>query len=432
MNSLGRERTEAHNPALTKGYRNSPEGVKRVLLLSALFPNRVQSLQGPFVAEPLRYLDQRYSVQVVAPSPWIPPLWMLPERWRRLRDVPSVEQWGSLTVYHPRFLAVPRKADYSLWGESYYRACRSLVKGMDFSLIHAHQIYPDGYAGLRLKEDTGKPLVVTLHGELEVLLHTYPHIIPKVRRVLEQADRVVTVAQYVAGMTAELGIQPDDRWSVIPNGYDPKLFYPRDRDHCRALLGLPSVKTAVYVGQFYAPKGLEHLMEAVAILRRQRQDFLVVLVGGGELEVALKEQARRLGIEPWVCFVGPKPREEVPLWMNAADVAVLPSVKEAFPTVLPEFMACGRPVVGSAVAGCSEIVSSERVGLLVPPADPEALAKGLAEGLAKEWDTEAIVEHARPYSFVSIARRLDALYDDVLSSDREGTASDGKGFAHSN
>ncbi len=206
MNSLGRERTGVHNPALAEGYRKSPEGAKRVLLLAALFPNRVQPLQGPFVAEPLRYLDQRYSVQVVAPALWVPPLWLLPERWRRLRDVPSVEQWGGLTVYHPHFFALPRTANYSLWGESYYRACRSLVKGMDFSLIHAHQIYPDGYAGLRLKEATGKPLVVTLHGELEVLLRVYPRIIPKVRRVLEQADQVVTVAQYVVGLTAEYSL----------------------------------------------------------------------------------------------------------------------------------------------------------------------------------------------------------------------------------
>ena len=88
---------------------------------------------------------------------------------------------------------------------------------------------------------------------------------------------------------------------------------------------------------------------------------------------------------------------EMPVWMNACDLFVLPSISESFGVVQVEAMACGKPVVATINGGSEEIVASADVGILVPPGDAGALADGIVTGLRHAWDPAAITSYAAGY-----------------------------------
>jgi glycosyltransferase involved in cell wall biosynthesis len=114
--------------------------------------------------------------------------------------------------------------------------------------------------------------------------------------------------------------------------------------------------------------------------------------------------------------VGKRPNTEIPLWMNACDLVVLPSLSEGFGVVLIEAMACGKPVVATRCGGPEEIVTPE-TGILVPPGDEIALAKALHDVLSDQqrFDPQEIRRRAVDnYAYGNIASRITAVYREVL------------------
>ena len=133
----------------------------------------------------------------------------------------------------------------------------------------------------------------------------------------------------------------------------------------------------VVVARLHPEKGHEYLFQAMARLKGQTdRRVLLLVVGTGPFDQAYREQVRTLGCEEQVRFTGF--RRDVPDLMAAADLVVLPSVAEAFGLVLTEALYLGTPVVATRVGGIPEIISDGIDGVLVPPANSEALAKTIA------------------------------------------------------
>jgi len=118
----------------------------------------------------------------------------------------------------------------------------------------------------------------------------------------------------------------------------------------------------------------------------------------------------RYGLEDYAILVGGRRHEEIPIWMNASDIFVLPSLKEGFPTVIPEAMACSKPIVATRVGGVPEAIYSDELGILIPPKDPESLAWAILEALYRKWDSNIILEHARRYSWSELAKQILLVY----------------------
>jgi len=123
---------------------------------------------------------------------------------------------------------------------------------------------------------------------------------------------------------------------------------------------------------------------------RLRESRLVVLGDGGGYEEC-RELAEELGIR--ASFMGARPHHEVATWLGACDVLALPSWNEGMPNVVLEALASGRPVVASRVGGIPEVIDSDSCGRLVPPRNPEALARALEGVLAQSHDPERISTH---------------------------------------
>lgn len=316
---------------------------------------------------------------------------------------------------------LPTDRDYKRLGERHYAHVKSLIKerGTKFDLIHAHFTWSAGYAGARLKEEYGIPFVVTGHGyDIYSLPFKDDEWRAKIEYVLNTADHIITVSQSNLACIQKLDVSTPV--TVIPNGFRSDLFYPRDSLECRKALNLPQDKKIILtVGNLEPVKGQRYLVEAVQRIIRERKNILCVIVGAGKVRTALERQIRSLGLEDYILLAGGKPHDEIPLWMNACDLFVLPSLSEGNPTVMFEALGCGKPFVGTKVGGVPEVIASDDYGLLVEPADPEDLAEKILVALDREWDREAILAYAERYTWENIVKEITTIYQGVLEHERD-------------
>jgi teichuronic acid biosynthesis glycosyltransferase TuaC len=111
---------------------------------------------------------------------------------------------------------------------------------------------------------------------------------------------------------------------------------------------------------------------------------------------------------------------DIPLWLNACDLFVLPSLEEGFGIAQIEALACGKPVIATKNSGSLEILTDPDVGVLCERADSADFAKGVLEGFDRSWDTEKIVQFAKKYRGENVATVIQAVYQEVICSDKTG------------
>jgi glycosyltransferase involved in cell wall biosynthesis len=248
--------------------------------------------------------------------------------------------------------------------------------------------YPDGFAAVVLAEMLGTPAVIKLHGSDMNVVARLPGPRRGLKWALPRAARVVAVSQPLREAAIALGALPH-LVDVVPNGIDRTRFRPEDRAAARRALGLPVQGMMVlYIGNIERHKGSLDLLRAFAGLTAWRKDVSLVMVGDGAAMGDCKRLAADLGIH--VSFVGARPHADMPRWMAASDVFVLPSWNEGTPNVVLEALACGRRVVATRVGGTPDVVTSETLGVLVPPGDPAALAVAIEGALTDDYDPAVV------------------------------------------
>lgn len=385
-----------------------------LLVISNSFPDKADKYVGNiFVKEQVRHFKNYFdNVYVVSPLAYGV------ESLRKTRH--EDYSFENVRVYFPRYFNVPffffsfREA----WVRLAYRAISDLIQreGLHFDLIHAHFTWPSGATAALLKKEFGTPLVLTEHSS-----GTFTAAIdkrdPVFIRAWAESDLIFRVRKKDIPSFWEVGIPPE-KVHYIPNGYDNAIFSGLNRDSCRKKLGLPRDKKIILnVGNLYDEvKGHRYLVEAMGKVAAKRSDVLCIIVGSGKLKDRIETQIREAGLEAHVKLVGGKVHAEIPAWMAACDVFVLPSLNEGNPTVLFECLGCGRPFVGSGVGGIPEIITSEEYGLLGEPGNPEILAKMILESLEKEWDSERIKKYGEKFRWDCLVKKMYALYPKIADS----------------
>ncbi len=198
------------------------------------------------------------------------------------------------------------------------------------------------------------------------------------RRVLDGSTAIVTVSQRFREMLLEAhpGV-PAPSVLVTPNAVDPRRFAGRDGggDGVRERLGLAGRTVVGAVGAFVPWHGLDHLVESVEGLLRRRDDVEVLLVGDGPVRADAEALARRLGLADRVRFTGFVPPAEVPAYIAAMDVCLMPDSNEhGSPIKIFEYMAMGRAAVAPRYGPIEEVLEHGRTGMLFTPRDRGALA----------------------------------------------------------
>jgi glycosyltransferase involved in cell wall biosynthesis len=271
------------------------------------------------------------------------------------------------------------------------------------------------------------PLVVTAHslfGE-----HAESTIATLMAPNLRAADRVIAVSPHIADQALQLGVQ-SARLRVIRSGVDTEHFAPRPqaRTAARQALGIrPDAKLVLFVGNLEPRKQLDVLLRALATLRLAVPTVVLIVVGSGE-SAGVQDQTARLirlsrdlGLEAQdaVRFVGHVENDQLLEYYAAADVFALPSSSEAQGLVALEAMACGLPVVASAVGGLVGTIDDGRTGFLIPPGEEAVLAERLRALLVDDCRRQAVGTAARAsvereFSWTRSVEATVEVYRDVL------------------
>jgi glycosyltransferase involved in cell wall biosynthesis len=202
---------------------------------------------------------------------------------------------------------------------------------------------------------------------------------------LPKAYRVVTVCRPFAEQLKHLGVEPE-RITILHNSVKPFVRPPEEAvQRVRRELGVAEDEAVILaVGRVSQEKGHADLIRAAAALSGMSgvPHFRVVLVGDGPERERLAQLAAQLGIEKRMAFAGFQ-RDTKPYYAMATLVAV-PSYSEGSPNVVLEAMAAGLPIAANAVGGVPEILEENVTGLMVPPRNPEAMAKAILQILSDE------------------------------------------------
>ncbi|MFC0005398.1 glycosyltransferase [Micromonospora siamensis] len=315
---------------------------------------------------------------------------------------------------------LPHMREFSHWLVDRWR-------GGDWTpeVIHAH-FWMSGLAALSAGGRTGVPVVQTYHalGTVKRRHQGVQDTSPARRVAYERelgcsVDRVVAQCRDEVGELVRMGV-PRSRMTIIPSGVNLSTFTPLGPTAER----VPGRARILTVGRLVERKGFQTVIRAMAHV----PDAECVVVGGppaGLLESdpyarRLRALAESCGVADRVRLVGAVPREEMGRWYRSADVLVAAPWYEPFGLTPLEAMACGIPVIGTAVGGLTDTVVPGRTGDLVPARDPRALGTAV-QGLLTDrirrfgYATAALDRARRCYSWATTAERLAEVYGEVAA-----------------
>jgi glycosyltransferase involved in cell wall biosynthesis len=367
--------------------RRPRSGTLRLLLLTNMWPTPDDPSFGSFVSRHVAALRETgVDVTVVA------------NETRRRGKISNLRKYASLL----------------------HRSRRAAATGA-YDIVCGHFLYPTAFVSRVAAARAGTPYILVAHGtDVRSLARKGP-IARLCRRALNGAALLVTVSEDLARRArGDLLVPPTVPIEVVNMGVDTELFRPDPT--ARTRLGVQaSERLLLFVGNLILDKGVDVLLHAFSDLRQKDAVDRLVVVGSGPLGDTLRERAGRSApdladgsSEEAVTFLGTLPHRDLPAWMAAADVLVLPSRREGLGLVLLEAMACGTPCVASRVGGIPEILS-ERCGELVPPDDPAALALAIERVMStgKAHYGRACRETALDHTIEGQALRFRGLAEDV-------------------
>jgi glycosyltransferase involved in cell wall biosynthesis len=306
---------------------------------------------------------------------------------------------------------------------------------LPYDLMHAN-FFMSGMVARQVRKSLGTPFVMTFHalGRVRRLNQKDADTFPDIRfaieeRLMQEADRIIAECPQDQADMEQLYGAPTDRIDIVPCGFDPDEFWPVTLD-ARQRLGLGQDEFIVLqLGRMVPRKGVDNVIRAIAILKHQYQVRARLLVVGGNAEhpdpVATPELGRlmaltrSLDVEDSVTFTGQRRREQLRYYYSAANVFVTTPWYEPFGITPVEAMACGTPVVGTAVGGIKTTVVDGETGCLVPPNDPEALAERLAwlhrhPHIAQRMGWAGMRRAYQHFTWRNVASHIAGVYESVL------------------
>ena len=294
---------------------------------------------------------------------------------------------------------------------------------VDADVVHAHTWYAD-MAGLWVRTLHRIPLVITLHSmeplrpwKADQLGSGYLLSSWIEKTGVEAADRVIAVSAKMRDDILEHFRVAPGRVVVIHNGIDPGRFVRTKQRDALERYGIRS-PYVLFVGRITDQKGIFHLLEASRRLPRNVQTVLCASAPDTpEIEARLRAAVAELPSVVWINEM--VPLEVVTQLYSHAAVFACPSVYEPFGIINLEAMACGTPVVASAVGGILEVVEDGITGFLVPPARPDVLAETLRRlienpELGRHMGEEGRRRVEEKFSWASIAERTEQTYAEAI------------------
>ncbi len=264
-------------------------------------------------------------------------------------------------IFYPLYLSVGYKlkigdwpvANISQW-QIEWAVKRCLQKSVNKTdILYGHFAYAGGAAAVRMGQLSGIPVFIGIGESTFEYLDIFGH--QRVSRMFEKTTGVISVSSLVAQKLVGMQLVNPEKIGIFPNGINNEIFYPRDRKAVREELCIPkNLFVVAFVGRLTSAKGANRLAEAIDNLPGVGALFL----GQGTLP---KNCSNAL-------HIGPVPHEQIPKYLSASDIFVLPTLSEGCCNAILEAMACGLPVISSMGEFNDDILCDE-VSLRVDPND---------------------------------------------------------------
>ncbi len=309
-------------------------------------------------------------------------------------------------------------------------AVRSELRKRPYALIHSHWMLPQGFASLPGSKLLGVPHVVTVHGgDLFGLKGRLFR--PLKRLVLASADAVSVNSSFTEAAVKALA---GDRCTAhrIPMGVDVATPPASAVDQLRARWAGDGAPNLIFVGRLVTEKGVDDLIQAVALLRNDFPNIQCRMIGEGQHRAEFEQQVAALGLDAQVHFMGWVQSHEVTTYIAAADCFVGPSKTasngwvEAQGLTFSEAMIARTPVVATRSGGIVDSIIDGETGLLVPEGDAQAIANAVGRVLQDPERTQSMLasaeQHARDrFSRERSAAAFDDLFKQLLGQPQEST-----------
>lgn len=385
----------------------------KVLISSSIFPNNIEETKGIYIFHQARALSKICSVKIVAPIPYFPKYIKLGS-YQHYNKIPIQQKIHGLEVFHPRVPVIP-KFGRCLYGFLYYLGQRSFYKKFipkyKPDVFLSFWAYPDGFANVMFARNFHIPHFLGGRGcdinnanndMLKRNMTTW---------ALNKSCKVLSVSKAMKDTMISLGV-PSKKIAVIPNGLNDN-FVSIKRTPLEAKRGDNS-KTILYCGRFSQEKGVEYLIKACNILRLRKVNFKLLMIGSGPLKKVFEEMINELFLEDFIEIRNEVAHDQIPQIMESADIFCLPSLREGWPNVVMEALACGLPVVASTVGGVPEIITNDEYGLLTSPGDAGGLADNLENALKKRWNIEKLQLSVKKRTWNIVAKEIYSEIQTVL------------------
>ena len=328
--------------------------------------------------------------------------------------------------------AAAMRADVSLRGAAYaaaplalaagWRAAGKVARKTHATVMHGHWVIPGGVTAATAAPSL--PLVISLHGSDVYVAETVAPARAAARFAFGRAGFVTACSDDLAHRAVALGADPA-RLETVPYGVDTLRFRPdpSHRASTREAAGIGAdVPLAFAAGRLVRKKGFEYLIDGLALT----PGMVLVIAGDGTLDAELRERARAAGVGERVRFLGNQTQDSVAEWLMAADVVVVPSVRDdsgnvdGLPNVVLEALASGTPVITTTAGGIGSVVEDGRTAAVVPERDPAAIAAALARLITNRAESAALGKAARTlvegqFGWARVAERLESAYDRALA-----------------
>ena len=316
--------------------------MKKVFVLSNMYPSQTHLSFGIFVKNQIKALDEK-GIEV-------------------LKGVNSDTSVGKINVLKK----------YTKWAISILLV--TVKNSKHIGISHAHYVFPTGLLTLLLKKAFGIPYIVTAHGgDINKMAKKNKMIGKLTHQILKESSHIIAVGGQLADHITNDYDVPMDKVSIMSMGVNREIFKEGSQLEARKLLGIP-VEPIVYlfVGNLIKEKGLKELIQAFQKL--DESNSLLYIVGSKKSTGFVEEiySSIECTFKNRITFIDPVPQSKLVTWFQASNVFVLPSYIEGFGLVALEALACKVPVIASNVGGLTHLLK-DGAGHLIEPQDSESL-----------------------------------------------------------
>ena len=231
---------------------------------------------------------------------------------------------------------------------------------------------------------------------------------------INNADHIFVVNDFMKQRTHE--ITGKNNINILPAGYNEKIFFPIKKQEARKELGLSiESKIIINISSLDDNKNIGLFIDGFSNILPKFPNLKGYIIGDGRNFSLLNQHITELGLEHRIQLMGALPHQNINLWINASDFVTLCSFIEGSPTVMYETLACGRPLLGSAVGGIPEVITSSDFGSLFNPYKIEEYTTKMEHMLTQTFDEKKIIAYSLQYSQKSLGQKILTVYDNLLN-----------------